>query len=306
MDDPLKSLEIGVFLPNAKNGFALSSNAVAYTPSYDENLAITLLAEEVGIDYVFSMLKWRGFGGVTQFWDAALDSFTLTTALAAVTKRVRLIATVNPLLSHPAVMAKMSATLDSISHGRLGLNIITGATVGEYAQMGVVPRDYNDHRYDYAREWVQVLKRLWTESSVTHHGVYFDLDDCVSEPAPVQNPGPFLVCAASSDEGLHFTAREANYCFVSRETRVECIRESLRAKEIATEENRSIKTAVPMAVVVRDTDADADAYYRFLVEGADIEAMANIGGAHRKEARESSQRRGAAYAADQRPIHMDM
>jgi pyrimidine oxygenase len=203
-------------------------------------------------------------------------------------------------------MAKMSATLDSISHGRLGLNIITGATVGEYAQMGVVPRDYNDHRYDYAREWVQVLKRLWTESSVTHHGVYFDLDDCVSEPAPVQNPGPFLVCAASSDEGLHFTAREANYCFVSRETRVECIRESLRAKEIATEENRSIKTAVPMAVVVRDTDADADAYYRFLVEGADIEAMANIGGAHRKEARESSQRRGAAYAADQRPIHMGL
>jgi len=51
--------------------------------------------------------------------------------------------------------------------------------VGEYAQMGVVPRGYNDHRYDYAEEWVQVLKRLWTESSVTHHGEYFDLDECV-------------------------------------------------------------------------------------------------------------------------------
>jgi len=108
MTEHRRRLEIGVFLPNAKNGFALSSNAVAYTPSYEENLAITLLAEEVGIDYVFSMLKWRGFGGATQFWDAALDSFTLTTALAAVTKRVRLIATVNPLLSNPAVMAKMS------------------------------------------------------------------------------------------------------------------------------------------------------------------------------------------------------
>jgi len=306
MTEHRKRLEIGVFLPNAKNGFALSSNAVAYTPSYEENLAITLLAEEVGIDYVFSMLKWRGFGGATQFWDAALDSFTLTTALAAVTKRVRLIATVNPLLSNPAVMAKMSATLDCISHGRLGLNIITGATVSEYAQMGVVPRGYNDHRYDYAEEWVQVLKRLWTESSVTHHGEYFDLDECVSEPKPVQSPGPFLVCAASSDEGLRFTAREANYCFVSRENRVECVRESIRAKEIATEEHRSIKIAVPMALVIRDTDHDADAYYRFLVKGADVGAMANIGGAHGKEDRESAQRRGAAYAAKQRPIHMGL
>jgi len=82
--------------------------------------------------------------------------------------------------------------------------------------------------------------------------------------------------------------------------------ESLRAKEIATEEHRLIKTAVPMALVIRDTDADAEAYYRFLVKGADVGAMANIGGAHGKEARESSQRRGAAYAAKQRPIHMGM
>ena len=51
MTEHRRRLEIGVFLPNAKNGFALSSNAVAYTPSYEENLAITLLAEEVGIDY---------------------------------------------------------------------------------------------------------------------------------------------------------------------------------------------------------------------------------------------------------------
>ena len=306
MVDPLKRLELGVFLPNARNGFALSSNAVAYSPSYEENLAITMLAEEIGLDYVFSMLKWRGFGGATQFWDAALESFTLTAALAAATTRVRLIATVNPLLYHPAVMAKMAATLDHVSHGRLGLNVITGATVGEYAQMGVVPPGYNDNRYAYATEWVQVVKRLWTEASVTHHGEFFELEECVSEPKPVQRPGPFLVCAASSDEGLRFTAREANYSFVSRESRAECIKESQRAKSIAAEEHRRIKTAIPMALVIRDSDADADAYYRFLVDGADVGAMANIGGAHGKEGRESSRRRGAAYAEIQRPIHMGL
>jgi pyrimidine oxygenase len=301
-----KRLELGVFLPNARNGFALSSNAVAYAPSYEENLAITAFAEEIGLDYVFSMLKWKGFGGATHFWDAALESFTLTTALAAVTTRVRLIATVNPLLVHPAVMAKMASTLDHVSRGRLGLNVITGATVGEYAQMGVVPPGYNDNRYAYAAEWVQVVKRLWTQSSVTHHGEFFDLENCVSEPKPVQRPGPFLVCAASSDEGLRFTAREADYSFVSRESRIECVKESMRAKSIAADEHRTIKTAIPMALVIRDNDADADAYYRFLVDGADVGAMANIGGAHGGENRESSRRRGAAYKAPQRPIHMGL
>jgi pyrimidine oxygenase len=200
----------------------------------------------------------------------------------------------------------MAATLDQVSRGRLGLNIITGATVEEYAQMGVVPPGYNDNRYAYASEWVRVIKRLWTESSVTHHGEYFDLDECVSDPKPVQRPGPFLVCAASSDEGLRFTAREANYSFVSRESRSACIKESLRAKSVAAEEDRIIKTAIPMALVIRDNDADAEAYYRYLVDGADVGAMANIGGAHGKEDRESGRRRGAAYSAPQRPIHMGL
>src|SRR5262249_5660916 len=108
-DCGIRRLELGVFLPNARNGFFFSSNAVPYAPSYDDNLAITVLAEEIGLDYVFSMLKWRGFGGATHFWDAALESFSLMAALAAVTQRVGLIATVNPLLFHPATMAKMAA-----------------------------------------------------------------------------------------------------------------------------------------------------------------------------------------------------
>src|SRR5437868_14051688 len=126
-------------------------------------------------------------------------------ALAAATKRVDLIATVNPLLFHPTMMAKMAATIDEVSGGRLGLNIITGATMGEYTQMGIVPEGYDRNRYAYATEWVHVLKRLWTEPSVTHHGEFFHLDDCVSDPKPLQKPNPVLVCAASSAEGLRFT-----------------------------------------------------------------------------------------------------
>jgi pyrimidine oxygenase len=107
-----------------------------------------VLAERIGLDYVFSNSKWRGFGGVTEFWDHTLESFTMMTALAAHTTRLSLIATVYPLLFNPGLMAKMAATFTDIAGGRLGLNLITGSSLSEYQQMGVVPETYADRRYE--------------------------------------------------------------------------------------------------------------------------------------------------------------
>src|SRR5205814_7356113 len=105
---------------------------------------------------------------------------------------------------------------------------------------GLIPEGYDRNRYEYATEWVQVLKRLWSESRVTHDGKYFHLKDCVSEPKPVQKPRPFLVCAASSDEGFRFTARETDISFISSRSLDVIKQRSLQAKQIAASEGRSI------------------------------------------------------------------
>jgi pyrimidine oxygenase len=299
----MRRLEIGVFLPVGKNGFVLSSNTPVYYPSYADNLAITVLAEEMGLDYVFSMAKWRGFGGATHFWDASLESFSLTSALAAATQRIRLIATVNPLLFHPALMSKMAATIDDVSGGRLGLNIITGAIIGEYEQMGVLPAGYDSRRYEYAAEWVHVLKRLWSEERVTHHGEFFTLIDCVSEPKPQQRPHPFLVCAASSDEGLRFTAREAQYSFINGKDLNDVKAKSLHSKKIAAEEGRAVKTAVSTLLAIGSTDEKAEKYWQHLMDGADLDAISNMGNAFSGQTREKSQERGVQILGDRRKIN---
>lgn len=300
----MKRLEIGVFLPIAKNGFVFSRNVPPYVPSYRDNLAISLAAERAGLDYVFSMAKWRGFGGPTQFWDEALESFSLMAALAAATTRLGLVATINPLLYHPVLMAKMASTVADVSGGRLRLNIITGATIGEYAQMGVIPDDYDRRRYEYAAEWIHVLKRLWHEPRVTHRGEFFQLEDCVSDPKPA--PRPKLVCAGTSDEGLRFTARETDVSFVSGRDHDELKRKALRAKTIAVEEGTRIETAAVLNLVMRDTRADAEAYSAHLIEGADIEALTNVGMAQIGEARQRSQQNGAARLADKRRIYFGL
>src|ERR1700722_16361091 len=119
-------MEIGVFIPIGNNGWLLSGYAPQYKPTFELNKEIVRKAEHYGFDFALSMIKLRGFGGKTKFWDYNLESFTLMAGLAAVTSRIKLFATAATLAVPPAIAARMATTIDSISQGRFGLNLITG------------------------------------------------------------------------------------------------------------------------------------------------------------------------------------
>jgi pyrimidine oxygenase len=286
-----KKLELGVFLPIENNGFMISETAPQYSPGFEMNRQIAILAERFGFDFVFSMSKWRGFGGNTHFWDETLESVTLMTALAAVTSRIGIIATMQPLLFPPAVAAKMAATIDNVSKGRFGINIVSGSFLDEYEQMGMLPPGYSENRYRYAEEWLHVVKRLWTEPSVTFDGEWFHLRDCRSSPEPIQKPYPFLICAGTSDEGFRFTAKEGDYSFIGG-TDIEHTKQlSVRMKDIASEYGRSIKTAKTILPVIGATLADAQKKWKVFQDGVDKDAIANIVGYYGTKNRQSGQNR---------------
>ena len=91
------------------------------------------------MDFALSMIKLRGFGGKSEFWDHNLESFTLMAGLAAVTHRIKLYASTAVLTLPPAIVARMAVTIDSIAPGRFGVNIVSGWLAAEYAQMGLWP-----------------------------------------------------------------------------------------------------------------------------------------------------------------------
>jgi pyrimidine oxygenase len=263
--------DLGVFLPMANGGWILSTNSPIKEASYDYNLDIAKLAEDIGLDFIMSMAKWRGYGGETQQWRSALDSQMLMAALAAATKRVKVLTTVHTLLQNPAVTAKMIATLDLISHGRAGLNIVTGAYKGEFEQMHAWQSQVgHDERYDLAEEWITIIKRLWTEESVTFDGKYFTMDDCQSDPKP--SKPPFLVCAGTSTRGMRFTADQVDAMFCGGRDDAELANISQRMKSMARESGRSIKTYTMMNLVIGKTDADAEAQADYFRAGFDMEA----------------------------------
>ena len=154
-------MKIGVFVPIGNNGWLISTTAPQYMPTFELNKAIVQKAEHYHFDFALSMIKLRGFGGKTEFWDHNLESFTLMAGLAAVTSRIQIYATAATLTLPPAIVARMASTIDSISGGRFGVNLVTGWQKPEYEQMGLWPGDdYFSRRYDYLTEYVQVLRLL--------------------------------------------------------------------------------------------------------------------------------------------------
>jgi pyrimidine oxygenase len=139
-------VELGVFLPVCNNGYIVSTAAPQYPPSYGMNKAMTLLAEDLGFHFVLSPVKYRGFGGPTEQWDYVLESFELMAALAEATHRIQLYGSVALPTVHPAITARRGATIDHISKGRFGINLVSGWNRAEYEQMGLWPGDVHYQR----------------------------------------------------------------------------------------------------------------------------------------------------------------
>jgi pyrimidine oxygenase len=245
-------------------------------PTFELNKTIVLEAEKCGLDFALSMIKYRGFGGKTEFWEHNLETFTLMAGLAAVTSRIKLYGTAATLVMPPAIVARMAATIDSISNGRFGLNIITGWQKPEYSQMGMWPGDdYFAKRYDYVAEYVQILRELWETGRSDFKGEFFKMDDCRVSPKPKAEMK--VICAGQSDAGLAFTAKYAdyNFCFgkgVNTPTAFAPITNRLLA---ATEKTgRDVSTYVLVMVIADETDEAAFAKWELYKSGADTEALA--------------------------------
>jgi pyrimidine oxygenase len=265
-------MDFGVFIPIANNGWIASTTAPHYQATFDLNKAIVQKAEELGFGFALSMVKFRGYGGATEHWDYAMESLTLTAALAAVTSKIQLYASVAIPTMHPAIVARMAATIDSVAPGRFGVNIVAGWSKEEYVQMGLWPGDdFYDYRYEYASEYVSILRELWETGQSDFTGKYFQLEDCRCLPMPVDMK---VVGAGSSPRGREFAAEFCDYNFTNVGSSTAKLAEANAGlKEYAERAGRDVKTYALYMVIMDDTDELAQARVDRYNEGADAEAI---------------------------------
>ncbi|WP_241607605.1 pyrimidine utilization protein A [Rosenbergiella australiborealis] len=268
-------MKIGVFIPIGNNGWLISENAPQYKPTFELNKTIVQRAEHYQFDFALSMIKLRGFGGKTEFWDHNLESFTLMAGLAAVTEKIKLYATAATLVMPPAIIARMAATIDSISQGRFGVNLVTGWQKPEYSQMGLWPGDdYFSQRYAYLTEYVSVLRDLWGSGCSHHQGQYFHMDDCRVSPQPMAKMD--VICAGQSDAGLAFSAAHAdyNFCF-GKGINTPCAFKGTveRMNDAANKTGRDVPSFVLFMIIADETEAAARAKWEHYKAGADEAAL---------------------------------
>ena len=269
-------MKLGVFLPIGNNGWIISTTSPQYMPSFDLNRTVTEKAERFGFDFAMSMIKLHGFGGPSEYWDHNLDSFTLMAGLAATTSRIQLIATCAVLVVPPAITARMAMTIDSISNGRFGVNIVSGWQRREYTQMGLWPgAEHYKRRYEYCAEYVTILRELWATGRSDLKGQFFQMDDCRCSPLPkAQIP---IMCAGQSDAGTRFAAEHVdyNFCVSFGENTPTAVAPSVARLVKATGvTGRKCGALILIMIIAEETDTEAKAKWEHYKAGADLEALA--------------------------------
>jgi dimethylsulfone monooxygenase len=265
--------------PIQAGGWSASTLPRSTTWTFDYNRDLTLRAEAFGFDLVFALSQWLpkgGYGGV--FTGQALDSFMTTASLAGLTSRIMLISTIHVLYGplHPLHLAKYGATLDHISNGRWGINVVTGHRAVEHEAFGW-NRIEHDRRYELAAEFIEVLQRLWSESE----NFSFDgqspwrLSNAFVTPKP-RFGRPTLVNATGSDAGIAFAGRYSDIVFITspggsafNDAIGVLPAHNERVKQAAIDVGREVRTLINPMVICRETERETWQYHDAIVAHID-------------------------------------
>lgn len=196
------------------------------------------LAEEARFDSIFFADGQAAIGTGEFRASGQLEPLTLLTAVAGATSRIGLIATASTTYNDPFSLARRLATVDHVSGGRAGWNIVTSATEEEAANFSLDGRPLHATRYERADEFLEVATKLWDSWAddhavgdkeaglwgepsrlrrIDHVGTHFRVAGPLNVPRPIQGY-PLLVQAGASPDGRAFAARHAEAIFVAHQT----------------------------------------------------------------------------------------
>jgi alkanesulfonate monooxygenase len=179
----------------------------------------------------------------------------VASAVAPWTERLRYLVAVRPGLQSPGVAARMTASLDRLSNGRLLINVVTGGDPVENAGDGV----FLDHdaRYAVTREFLDVYRDLLAGNTVNFEGRHIRIKDGRLLFAPVQSPRPPLYFGGSSQAGIDVAVDTVDKYLTWGEPPAEVADKIARVKAAAAKRGRELSFGIRLHVIVRETNAEA-------------------------------------------------
>ncbi|MFT4043041.1 MAG: NtaA/DmoA family FMN-dependent monooxygenase [Gordonia sp. (in: high G+C Gram-positive bacteria)] len=255
------------------------------------HIALAQAAEDAGFNFVFlaDVLRFQPSWGNRGILGGT-EPITLLSALAGVTDRIGLVGSISTTFNHPYTVARQLASLDQLSDGRAGWNIVTSYD-GE-RNYGLTELPNQAERYARAEEFLDVTTALWeswgtrhpvgeplTERfsidrihPINHHGRYFDVEGPADIQPPIQ-PRPVIFQAGASSVGKDFAARRADVVFAAaqHEDHLTSFTSDLAHRATAAGRGPGTPAVLPgLTIYLAETDELARREYRALIEAADI------------------------------------
>jgi alkanesulfonate monooxygenase len=201
------------------------------------------------------------------------DSWVVASALAPLTERLRFLVAVRPGLQSPTVAARMTATLDRLSTGRLMINVVTGGDPVENKGDGIFLS--HDERYEVTREFLAVYRELLAGSIVNHRGKHITIEDGRLMYPPVQQPHPPLFFGGSSDVANDVAAESIDKYLTWGEPPSQVGEKINHVAALAAAKGRRISFGIRLHVIVRETKAEASRAADDLISHVSDDAIAN-------------------------------
>ena len=263
LDLPPAATETDViwFLPTHGDGRYLGSEIGARHVTLPYLSQIARAADDLGY-----------FGVLLPTGRSCEDSWVIASAMVPLTERLRFLVAVRPGLQEPAVAARMTATLDRVSNGRLLVNVVTGGDPLEAKGDGI----FMDHaeRYAVTDEFLTIYRRLLELQPTTFEGKYLRILDGSLLYPPVQSPYPPLYFGGSSDVGMQVAAEHVDTYLTWGEPPKDVAEKIAAAKSVAATRGRSFSYGIRLHVIVRETSKEAWAAAEELIKHVDDETIA--------------------------------
>ena len=279
--------KVGLFAMNCSNGLCMTTAPERWVASWDNNVDAARLADEAGVDFLLPIGRWHGYKGVTDTQGETFETLTWACGLLAVTQRASVCGTLHVRFLNPVFAAKQIVTADHIGKGRFALNIVSGWNHGEFDMFGVdlIP---HETRYEYTEEWVNIVKRIWSETEpFDHDGQWHHLKDVLGKPKPWANEFPMLISAGSSTEGRGFAARHVDCLFTSVHRKDLVADNVAGVRAIAAESGKKVQVFASGHTIARPTRKEAEDYHHYVVVEKGDWAAAEHAAAIRLKGRES-------------------
>jgi alkanesulfonate monooxygenase len=244
MTQPTSKANILWFLPTHGDGHYLGTSIGGREVDFNYLRQIAQAADQLGY-----------YGVLLPTGRSCEDSWVVASAVAPFTERLRYLVAVRPGLQSPTVAARMTATLDRLTNGRLLINVVTGGDPVENKGDGI----FLDHdaRYEVTREFLGVYNDLLAGKTVNLEGKHIHIEDGRLLFKPIQSPRPPLYFGGSSDAGIDVAVDSVDKYLTWGEPPAQVADKVNRVKAAASQRGRNLSFGIRLHVIVRETTEEA-------------------------------------------------